>query len=95
MRNQFGQIQMQAIDVNIDENTLIEIAEMTDGRYFRATDKQKLKEVYQQIDKLEKSKINVTEFRKKSEEFKPWVFIALLFLIAEFILRNTWFKSIV
>ena len=95
MRNQFGQIQMQAIDVNIDENTLIEIAEMTDGRYFRATDKQKLKEVYQQIDKLEKSKINVTEFRKKSEEFKPWVFIALLFLIVEFILRNTWFKSIV
>ncbi len=68
---------------------------MTEGRYFRATDNKKLAEIYQQIDQLEKSKINVTEFRKKSEEFKPWVLVALLFLLLEFMLRNTWFKSIV
>ena len=95
VKNQFGQVQMQNMEVNIDENTLIEIAEMTDGRYFRATDNNKLKEVYRQIDKLEKSKINVTEFRKKSEEFKPWGLLALLLLLTEFMLRNTWFKSIV
>ncbi|MBL4653592.1 MAG: VWA domain-containing protein [Flavobacteriales bacterium] len=95
VRNQFGQVQMQNMEVNIDENTLIEIAKMTDGRYFRATDNDKLKEVYRQIDKLEKSKINVTEFRKKSEEFKPWALIAMLFLLTEFLLKNTWFRSIV
>ncbi|MBL4625197.1 MAG: VWA domain-containing protein [Flavobacteriales bacterium] len=95
VKNQFGQTQIQYFDVNIDESTLIEIAEMTNGTYFRATNKDKLADIYRQIDELEKSKINVTEFRKKSEEFKPWALVGLLFLLAEFILRNTWFRSIV
>lgn len=95
VKTPFGKTQIQYFDVDIDENTLIEVAQMTDGSYFRATDNQKLKEIYKKIDELEKSKINVTEFQNKTEEFKPWILVALLLLGLEFLLKNTWFRSIV
>lgn len=85
----------QNMEVKIDEATLKEIASITDGKYFRATDEKKLEEIYQEIDKLEKSKINVTEYRKKTEKFYPWAIVALALLFVEFILRNTYFKSAV
>jgi Ca-activated chloride channel family protein len=89
----FG-IQYQNIDVQIDEAVLQKIADDTDGKYFRATNTAKLKEIYDSIDKLEKTKIAVTEFRNHTEEFYPWAFAALLFLFADFLFRFTLFKSI-
>ncbi len=89
----FG-IQYQNMEVQIDENILQQIASETDGKYFRATNSTKLKEIYDSIDKLEKTKIDVTEFRKHTEEFYPWAIAALLLLIADLALRFTVFKSI-
>ena len=89
----FG-IQYQNMEVQIDEDVLQQIAQETDGKYFRATNTAKLKEIYDSIDKLEKTKIDVTEFRKHTEEFYPWAIIALLLLLAELTLRFTVLKSI-
>lgn len=88
----FG-IQYQQLPVDVDEGTLTEIATITGGKYFRATDNQTLKNIYQQIDKLEKAKINVTQYHKKTELFLPFAFIALLFLSLEFIVKNTFLKG--
>jgi len=67
---------------------------MTDGKYFRATSNAKLRQIYQEIDKLEKSKIDVTEFRNKKDEYLLLLLVACGFLILEIMLRNTWFKNI-
>lgn len=88
----FG-IQYQNIEVKIDEPLLKEISEMTNGKYFRATNKRNLENIYKEIDKLEKSKIDVTEFKRKKEEFFPLVILALIVLCAEIILRQTYFRS--
>jgi len=58
-------VEVNQMEVKIDEELLNKVANMTDGKYYRATDNTRLKEVYQEIDQLEKSKIDVTEFRKK------------------------------
>ena len=89
----FG-IQYQNMEVQIDEKVLQQIADETDGKYFRATNTSKLKEIYNSIDKLEKTKIDVTEFRKHTEEFYPLLIAALLLLILDLSLRFTVFKSI-
>jgi len=88
----FG-IQYQNIEVKIDEPLLRKISEMTNGKYFRATNKRNLANIYSEIDKLEKSKIDVTEFKRKKEEFFPLIILALILLCAEIILRNTYFRS--
>jgi len=88
----FG-IQYQQMEVRIDEPLLKQIAEMTNGRYFRATNNLKLKEIYSEIDKLEKSKVDVTEFRRKKEEFKPFALTALILLLLDFILGITVFRK--
>ena len=90
----FG-IQYQNMEVKIDETTLKEISNKTGGLYYRATDKTKLAEIYTEIDKLEKSKIESTEFKNKSEEFFPLLMIAVLLLGLEYLLRSTYFKSLV
>jgi Ca-activated chloride channel family protein len=79
--------------VNIDEELLKDVAQMTDGKYFRATSNRKLKQIYDEIDQLEKSKIDVTEFHKKSEEFAILVLLALLFFTLEILLKNTVFRT--
>ncbi|MEI6433322.1 MAG: VWA domain-containing protein [Bacteroidota bacterium] len=89
----FG-MQTQMMEVKIDEPLLKEIAQMTDGKYFRATNNAKLRAIYQEIDKMEKSKIDVTEFRKKKEEFLSLVLIALILLILETGLRYLYVKNI-
>ncbi len=86
-------VQYQNIEVKIDEEVLQEIARMTDGRYFRATNNQKLKDIYQEIDALEKSKIEVREFSRKTEEYLRWAIIAGLILLLEALLRITLFKN--
>ena len=88
----FG-VQYQRMKVDIDEGTLSKIASITGGKYFRATNNETLKEIYTQIDKLEKAKIDVTQYRKKTEMFLPWAIIALILLSLEFLLKNTLFKG--
>jgi len=86
--------QYQNIEVKIDEEVLKEIADMTGGKYFRATSKKKLENIYNEIDQLEKSKIEVTEYRKKTERFLPFAFAAGILLLLEVLLKNTIFRSI-
>lgn len=86
VRTQYG-TQYQRMEVQIDEALLQKISALTNGKYFRATNKQKLQEVYKEIDRLEKSKIDVTEFSRKKEEFLPFVILALLLLTFEFVIR--------
>lgn len=86
--------QLRDMEVKIDEETLQEIAQITDGRYFRATNNTRLEEIYREIDQLEKSKIEVREFSRKSEEFLPFALAGILFLVMSLFLRNTIFRSI-
>jgi Ca-activated chloride channel homolog len=87
-------IQIQPMKVEIDEPLLREVARLTDGKYFRATNNSKLRQIYQEIDKLEKSKIDVTEFRKKKEEYLLLAFIAFALIGLEVVFRNLWFRNI-
>ncbi len=89
----FG-IQLQQMKVEIDEPLLVKISAMTEGKYFRAQNITKLREIYREIDKMEKTRIDVTEFRKKKEEFLPLVLIAFLFLALEGFVRYTILKTI-
>ncbi|WP_319505268.1 VWA domain-containing protein [Bacteroides graminisolvens] len=89
-----GTIQYINTPVEIDEKTLTQIAITTNGNYFRATNNSKLKEVYKEIDKLEKTKLNVKQYSKRHEEYQWFAVIALLFLLLEFYLRNSILKKI-
>ncbi len=90
----FGQKRYQQMDVEIDEDVLTQIAHLTDGKYFRATDNKRLEQVYQEIDKLEKSKIEVKEYSKKNEEYLIWVIIGAVLLFAEVLTRNTILRNV-
>jgi Ca-activated chloride channel family protein len=81
--------QYQNMPVEIDEDILKEIAGSTGGRYFRATDNNKLLEVYSEIDKLEKSKIDVRQFTRKQEEYFLLAIISFVLLAVELLLRYT------
>ena len=89
----FG-VQYQDIDVEIDEPTLKQIASTTGGQYFRATDNSSLKEIYSEIDKMEKTKISVQQYSKKQEEYKNWALLLFALLLVEILLRNTLLRNI-
>jgi len=89
----FG-IELRDMEVKIDEELLTQIANITGGQYFRATSNKKLEEIYKEIDKLEKSKIDVQQFSRRSEEFLPFAILGALFLIAALFLRTTLFRNI-
>ncbi|MDD4515131.1 VWA domain-containing protein [Massilibacteroides sp.] len=89
----FG-VQYQNVRVDIDEQTLKQIATTTGGQYFRATDNSSLKEIYSEIDQMEKTKIQVQEFSKKQEEYKNWALIVLALLLLEVLLRRTILRNI-
>ncbi|MCZ4408515.1 VWA domain-containing protein [Cryomorphaceae bacterium 1068] len=84
-----GRYKYDYVEVKIDEPTLKEIAKMTDGAYFRATDEKALAKIYAQIDRLEKTKINVTEHSRKAEEYYFIALIGSLLLLSEFFFRKT------
>lgn len=88
----FG-IQYQDIPVEIDEAILKQIAQMTDGRYYRATDNETLVKVYSEIDKMEKSRIDVRQFKVRDEKYLTFALIAFCLIISELIVRNTLLKS--
>ena len=89
-----GTVQYVNLPVEIDEKTLSEIASITQGNYFRATSNSKLEEVYQEIDKLEKTKLNVRQFSKRDERYEWFALAALLCVLLEVLLRNTILKKI-
>lgn len=89
-----GTMEYVYADVEIDDKTLTEIADMTGGKYFRATDNDKLKEVYKEIDRMEKTIFEEKNFTNKAEHFLPFAITAALLLLAEFLLRNNIFRSI-
>ncbi|MEI6509238.1 MAG: VWA domain-containing protein, partial [Bacteroidota bacterium] len=89
----FG-IQYQNMPVDIDEPTLKAISAETGGKYFRATRTSELKNIYAEIDKLEKTKIEVTEFHHNSEEFYPFVLLALILLASERLILYTILKKL-
>ncbi len=89
----FG-IQYQDVEVKIDEITLQDIATLTNGKYFRATNNNSLKEIYKDIDELEKSKIQITNFHKKSEEYLPFALLGLVLLFLAFLLNISYLKQI-
>ncbi|MGC3979458.1 MAG: VWA domain-containing protein [Paludibacteraceae bacterium] len=88
----FG-VQYQKMQSEFDEETLKQIADKTGGKYFRATNNAKLREIYQEIDQLEKTKINVKEFSNKTELFYVFGLLAFLLLFAEMLLKNTWLRT--
>ena len=87
-------VQYVNMPVEIDEKTLTQIAGTTDGNYFRATSNSKLKEVYEEIDKLEKTKLNVKEYSKRDEEYHWFALAAFLCVLLEVLLRNSILKKI-
>lgn len=93
--DRFGRTQYVDVPVQINEELLTRIAKLTGGKYFRATDNASLENVYKEIDELERSKIDVTEYRKRKEEFLPFAIAALLLLACEVLLRQTVLRSIV
>jgi Ca-activated chloride channel family protein len=89
----FG-IRRQLVPVEIDEKTLTTIADMSGGRYFRATDNRKLKAIYGEIDRLERTKIEVTAYKRYTEHFFGWVMAGFALLLLEFGLGNTILRKI-
>jgi Ca-activated chloride channel homolog len=89
-----GTIQYVNVPVEIDSQTLSAIASTTDANFYRATNNQRLHEVYQDIDKLEKTKLNVKKFSKRYEAYQPFGLLACLSLLLEILLRCTVLKKI-
>lgn len=86
--------ELREMEVKIDEPLLTEMANITGGKYFRATSNKKLEEIYKEIDQLEKSKIDVHQFSRRSEEFLPFALIGAFLLLASLFLRTTLFRNI-
>ncbi|MEJ6792480.1 MAG: VWA domain-containing protein [Lacinutrix sp.] len=92
---QNGQFQYGRVKVEIDEELLKEIAEVTGGKYFRATNNKKLAEIYDEINKLEKTEIEEFKFYNYEEKFRWFVWVAGILLLFELLLRITVFRSFV
>jgi Ca-activated chloride channel family protein len=90
-----GNIVFQSQKVEIDEKLMQEIATITNGKYFRATDNKKLEAIYDEIDRLEKSKITENRFMMFDEQFRPWLLFGLFLLVLEMVVSRTLFKSFI
>ena len=90
-----GNFQYGRVQVEIDEELLKEIADATGGKYFRATNNKKLKDIYKEINKLEKTDVEEFKFYNYEEKFRPLVFLAMGLLLLELLLRFSIFRSFV
>lgn len=86
-------VQYQSIEADIDEEVLIEIADLTGGRYFRAEDEAKLLEIYSEIEQLERSRIEVKHFSASREEYGTFALLAGLLLLFEWLIRVFWVRN--
>ncbi|BCS86319.1 VWA domain-containing protein [Prevotella herbatica] len=89
-----GGVQYVNIPVEIDTKTLSDIAAVTEGNFYRATNNRELKQIYKDIDKLEKTKMDVKTYSKRYEAYQPFAIAALLVLLFELILRTTVLRRI-
>jgi Ca-activated chloride channel homolog len=89
-----GSIQMQMQDVQLDEPLMKKISSETGGKYFRATNNKELENIYGEIDKLEKTKVEITSYRRFAEHFFPFAILALACMLLEIVLRYTVFRSL-
>ncbi len=94
MQNPDGSYVQQYQDVDIDEGTLIQIANTTGGKYFRASDGRSLENIYSEINKMEKSEFDKKGTEQHQEEYLPFLLAALFFIVLEFVLRYTTFDSL-
>ena len=93
-RDQFGRVHYQNVPVELDEELLTRMAESTtDGKYFRATNKSSLQSIFKQIDEMEKSKIDVTQYAQTKDEYMGWLILAAAALALEIILGLFYFRS--
>ena len=91
--NPDGSIMYRMLQVEIDESLMKKIAQITHGRYFRATNNQKLQQIYDEINKLETSKIEEFKYTEVDEKFRLLVIIATILLLLEFLLKHTVFRN--
>src|SRR5690554_243761 len=89
----FG-VSMQNLPVEIDEKTLTEIAAMTGGQYFRAQDTEGLRQVYEEIDEMERYLISVQNVTRRQELYLPFALVALGLVLLELLLRRTWLRNV-
>jgi Ca-activated chloride channel family protein len=89
-----GGVQYVNIPVEIDTKTLSDIAATTEGNFYRATNNRQLKQIYRDIDQLEKTKMNVKKFSKRYEAFQPFAILAIISLLLEILLRTTVLRRI-
>ena len=89
-----GSIQYVNVKADVDTQTLSQIAAMADGHFYRATSTSELKQIYRDIDKLEKTKMDIKKFSKHYEAYQPFALVAFLTLLLEILLRITWFRRI-
>lgn len=82
-------------EVEIEEDLLKSIAVTTGGQYFRATNNKKLEAIYEEINKLEKTEVEEFKYYKYEEKFRPWIYLAGVLLLLEWLLRNTLFRSFI
>jgi Ca-activated chloride channel family protein len=94
VQDALGRTTMQQMPVQIDEALLKKISGETGGRYFRATDNKSLNTIYSEIDRMEKTRIEISTFKRYAERFTPFAALALLLLIIEQLLRLTWLRSL-
>jgi len=90
-----GQFLFRMMQVEIDEKLMKEIAATTDGKYFRATSNKSLENIYNEINKLEKTEIEEMRYFNYDEKYRPLVFLALGLLVLEILLRKTIFRSFI
>jgi Ca-activated chloride channel family protein len=90
-----NQFQYDWVEVEIDETVLRDIAKLTGGRYFRATNGDKLASIYTEIDELEKTRFNVLRYNQKTEEFLPFGIAAVLVFFVEFLLRQFAIRTLI
>lgn len=86
--------QYQDMEVEIDEPLLQQIAQLTGGKYFRATNNQKLREIYKEIDRMEKTRVEIKEYKKREEEFFKFGMAAFILLLGSFAIRQGYMVSL-
>lgn len=94
VKDMFGRTMVQNMKVEIDEEVLKKIAVLTEGKYFRATNKDALKKIYKEIDHMEKTQLDVKQFSKRKDEYFPWLLGGMILIGLEIVFRYTIFRTI-
>lgn len=92
--NYYGKVEYQSLPVVIEENTLKAISERTGGKYFRATNKNVLKDVFAEIDKLEKTELDVRNFSQTEDDYMLWAWLLLGLVALDVVIRHTVLRNI-